>query len=347
MAFIGDHIGARKTDEIHPDQRYYETNLTGKEVNDFLLVDAREYIRERLVKEQIVIFNESHSNNQHRVFVKSMLKDFYDAGFRYIAMEASPARMTRGFKFELNRYPKERIALYFSDPQMANLMREAIDLGITVIPYEPRQKGNREELMAQNIHDSILVADPSAKMIILCGYCHVLESSGILKENCGKEKWMAGYLKEISGIDPFTIDQEVMNERFAYDEHPYYHLFSNVKAPSVVLNKDSSAVELRTMNSVDIYLYHPRTILIEGRPDWLVNQEKVKSSVVNNQTCDVVGLPCLIEAHDINYTPYSIPYDIVELTERKIKSSLILGKGSYKLKISGPNGSVEMPLDVD
>src|SRR5690606_16176585 len=45
-------------------------------------VSAKEFILNQAKNEEILIFNEAHHLGRHRLFVKSLLKDLYEQGYR-------------------------------------------------------------------------------------------------------------------------------------------------------------------------------------------------------------------------------------------------------------------------
>ena len=105
--------------------------------------------------------------------------------------------------------------LYARDPAFGDLIRRAIGLGYTVLAYEaspqdmrPRPEdrspidatNRRERGQARNIFEQTFKKDPDAKVLVIGGRDHIAEAVG--------EQWkpMGAVLKEISGINPLTIN---------------------------------------------------------------------------------------------------------------------------------------------
>ncbi|MBX9449469.1 MAG: hypothetical protein KL787_07030 [Taibaiella sp.] len=56
--------------------------------DDHRLFNARDYIVHRSKDEEIIIINEAHHVPLHRIFTRSLLKDLYNNGYRYLGLEA-------------------------------------------------------------------------------------------------------------------------------------------------------------------------------------------------------------------------------------------------------------------
>jgi hypothetical protein len=102
---------------------------------------------------------------------------------------------------------------FIQESQHANLLKEALDLGFTLFNYEYKYvKGktmkDREMEQAQNIA-KMMKANPKAKFLIHCGYDHLNE--GI--PGIASWKAMAARVTEMTGINPFTIDQTTSSEK--------------------------------------------------------------------------------------------------------------------------------------
>jgi hypothetical protein len=180
---------------------------------------ARDYILRRAPQERLIIINEAHHNPLHRVFTASLLAGLYRAGFRYLGAETLSF-----YDSTLNqrKYPVQASGYYTQEPQYGNLVREALALGFTVFPYDVLSASPKEREIGQARHiGKIFRQDPKAKVLIHCGYAHAYEAP-IGGE---WEKAMAGRVKEFTGIDPFTIDQERWTEKSEpARENPAYRL---------------------------------------------------------------------------------------------------------------------------
>ena len=119
-----------------------------------------------------------------------------------------------GLADELNRERRlpPRTAGYLEQPEMRALIEDALALGWTLIPYETTDMRSpflsdgsvdrsivnaREEDQARNL----VAALPPTPLLIWCGNGHLNKESS--------EGWvpMGHVFRELSGIDPFCLDQ--------------------------------------------------------------------------------------------------------------------------------------------
>ncbi len=109
-------------------------------------------------------------------------------------------------------------------------------------------------------------------MLLYCGFDHVREGK---VHQWGKA--MAGELRPLTGIDPFTIDQVVLSE----PSHPGYECFDYhpelIQTSSILLTSKGHA-KPNQMNGTDIRILYPRTTFTAGRPSWLLRGGLVGSS---------------------------------------------------------------------
>ena len=192
--------------------------------------DVISYIQNQTKDKQLVMINEQHWYPKHRYLGNYMLKYFYDNGFRYLAVEAIWEDQD---SLNMRRYPLQSTGFYLKEPQFGNFIRNALEMGFEVIGYDDFTK-DREYEQAANIYTKTFKKDPHAKVLVWAGIGHINEEkSNVLK--------MGYYLKELSGIDPFTIEQ----------------VGGDVKAP--FLNKHYLAVNsdsLQNYNQHDMYIYN-------------------------------------------------------------------------------------------
>jgi hypothetical protein len=264
--------------------RYFDDFLGSDSLGDpaaldpsrYRMRDAMEYIAEAAGKHRVLFINEAHHVPRHRAFTLRLLKVLYDQGYRYFSAESLGDKDP-----ELNKrgYPLLRKSgFYIDEPTYGELVRAAIKLGYKVVPYEhlpkcdpfkekPSQCQNlRERGQAQNLLDRILRADPNAKMLVHAGYNH------IGKQAVGDLVPMARYFQEITGVEPFCIDQVRMSERSEPRfEDPSYRLAIEKFKPSssvVFVEQGGSAfVDPGRAGSYDAELFHPRTRQVNGRAD--------------------------------------------------------------------------------
>lgn len=301
------------------------------------IVDARQYIIERAKKEKIIVINEAHHIPYHRVFIASLLKDLYNAGYRYYGAETINYLDTLINK---RKYPVINSGYYTVEPQFGELVRQALGYGYHIFAYEARSMATfadpelREIEQAKNIQ-SILKEDLSAKILLHAGYDHIREDS--LGGNW--KMAMAGRLKQLTGIDPFTINQEVMTERSQPSlENPYYTML-NVERPSILIDKDGNLFAgPRDRHLYDVRMVHPRTRLVKGRPDWLTSNGARFTEI---PVKELPGFPCLVQAYVASEDPdVAVPVDVVEIAGANDMKPLVLRPGKYVVKVRSDDNKV-------
>ncbi|NVO86748.1 hypothetical protein [Hymenobacter terrestris] len=304
-------------------------------------VNAREYILRRARTERIVILNEAHHNPRHRAFAASLLPELARLGYRYFAVEAINKLDTL-----LNRrgYPTLATGYYTKEPQFGQLLRTAGQSGFKLVAYDygftndgpmNEQVKSRETAQARNIQQ-ILQADPQARIVVYCGFAHVHEGPN----GMATQPSMAYYLRELTGLNPFTIDQTTLTEAGTRSgENATYRL---AKAPesAVFLPTGNQAYPAAGPNmSVDVNVFHPRTTYVQGRPAWVFTARR-RPVPLKQQLA--VGYPCLVFAYDAREDlATALPVDIVELQSATDHKALALDKGRYTLVAKGPAGNVQ------
>lgn len=327
FSFIGEYKSALKYWDAHrqeTSQIYKEDSIYFMSLNAY---PAKDFIINKAKNEQIIILNESHHMPLHRVFATSLLEDLYSLGFKYLGVEAYDYKdsllRARGF-------PVMETGYYIKEAQFGNLIRKALELGFNIFPYEADTNAfgkEREIQQAKNIQ-KVLDQDPSAKILIYAGYDHIREDSLFNSW----EKAMAGRLKEYTGIDPFTINQEKMSEASHPNfENAFYRLSKENKAVIYIDSEGKPFAESRTSNQYDVSVFHPRTIYIQGRPDWLLRDDRKFYTIPQNNI--EFDCPCLVFAYKANEYENAIPIDLIELGAKNEQRALILPIGIFKILI--------------
>ena len=204
-------------------------------------VKASDYIVEQANKNQVVIINEAHHNSLHRVFTKSLLEKLYNVGYRNLGLEALSYKDDLDSLQRIRKYPIQKTGYYIKDPQFGNLIREAINIGYTIFPYETTNReanGKQREIDQAKKIQEFIETKPNEKFLIHCGFAHVYE--GTYKS---WEKTMAGRLKEYTGINPLTINQVAYSEKSTSKyNHPLLKAL-NIKESSVIIDRDNNALK--------------------------------------------------------------------------------------------------------
>lgn len=313
------------------------------------IVPPEEYFKEISDEEKIVIVSEAHQKPQHRIFTRRILKTLYDKGFRYFGLEAlTPYSEHPLFLLDstLNErgYPLDSplTGRYAMEPQMGNLIREALKLGFTVFGYE-RSTGENERDLQQALNiKKIMDQFPEGKFLIHCGWYHAIESDEIKRR---KDHYLAYHIKELTGIDPLTIYQDFLSEKVLYKESPTY-IGLKEEHMGIVIDKNKKK-PYRFTEHFDINIYHPRTRYINSRPSWLFNTAGYKEvSIPIGET--TLGFPMIIEAILAEEAVIAAPVDRVELQDKYQNKVLALPPGNYIILMRDHIGKeVSLNLKVD
>ncbi|WP_156101245.1 hypothetical protein [Salegentibacter sp. Hel_I_6] len=164
-------------------------------VNKGVLDEISELAKET----RVVMLNENHWYPKHRVFAIKLLKKLKENGYTHLALEALFPNQDR--KINERGFPTLNAGYYIREPNFGQLIRKAKELGFILVGYENQnQEINRELGQAQNLQH-ILEEDPNHKIFVYAGLDHILE------EETKSGKRMAAYFKELTGLNPLTINQ--------------------------------------------------------------------------------------------------------------------------------------------
>lgn len=299
-------------------------------------IDARQHISRIAKDHRAIMVNEAHHNAQHRVFTQSLLQPLYEQGYRYLCVETLNVKDTN---LNHRKYPVLNSGWYSIEPQYGELIRSALRIGYRLVAYEDTTDADglrREVHQAENIGE-VFKADPDARILVHAGYDHIREDSAV--GDWGKA--MAGRLREMTGIDPFTIDQEIMMEHFhSTKENPYRRL-ANASKPAFYAYDDSTLFygPLNRPKRVDARLFHPKTTYKYGRPEWLTMDGSKKYYVLDHIKSHL-PTPCLVFAYNFSEDKNeAVPADVIEVRTTEEKA-LILYPGKYNLLVKDRQGKI-------
>lgn len=307
------------------------------DITNYKALSAKDYILGQAKNTQIVIFNENHNQSLNRFYVHSLLKHFYELGFRYLAIEA----LFTDSLINKNKYPLLTNGFYIADPQFANMIREACSLGFEIVKYEAlgQQLKNREYFQALNIKQQIFDHNPKAKVIIYCGYGHGEES-----ETDTTKMMMAAKLKRMTGIDPFTVEQQYLTNHPDHNYDPSIYGSIQSDYPVIFFNKvtDSTFIPFGSQSSYDVFVYHPPIDYKQNRPNWLFKENVYKPFVIEKKKITIT-YPVLVIAYVADENgDFLIPFDCVELKSKNDDKVLALKPGNYKLVIRNDNNQKQI-----
>jgi hypothetical protein len=350
ISFLGDNASVLELAKIANEKQYptneVEAAKTADSVKGTVYEDARTYILSKAKKNRVVMINEAHDKPLHRAFTISLLEDLYRAGFRYLAME-----MLRNYGNNSVTDVSSATGYYVAEPVAGELVRKALEIGYTLLPYEDFTNNHtvkqREYAQAKNIADFLKRKDSSAKILVHAGYGHIQEGS-----SSDEFIPMAAYFKIISGIDPLTIDQIHMTEgsNTSFEASIYNHWIKKhpVTNSSVIL-LDNKSIDIAGQIMNDIYVIHPPTKYINGRPGWMsMNGWKQETPVAPaHRSLFLVQAYYASEYKDITTVDKSIPADQTYQTSPNGMYYLYLRKGKYKLVFRDKSYEVLGTKDIE
>lgn len=303
------------------------------------------HIVEMAKESRIVIISESHIKPQHRVFASQIIDTLYHHGYRFLGMETlthNPEDASTFYDTELSTrgYPLNGpiTGTYTKEPTMAHLLRKALEQGYTPFAYERVNKiggKDRDEIQADNII-KYLEDKPDAKIILVVGYYHAVESN---LSKRGNAHWLAYYLKTKMGIDPLTIYQDNFTEKRIYPQHEVLDR-QNMTEPQVWVDNGKLA---SITPHVDIEIIHPKTEHLYGRPNWL----GVDRKNIPLQHLDELGYPTMVKAYFHNEYPNGVPIDMFEVHNSLDTKQLLLPKGVFKVVYEGPRDTIQSDIIYD
>lgn len=356
MSVLASQIGSYNEAYSYFDEGWFrnpkpEPDITASPLDIYAPREALEVIRSVAEREQVVMINEEHDTSLHRAFTARLLPILYKKGFRYFAAETI-------VDDEINErgYPVLKSGLYSADPVYGDLVRTAIKLGFKVVPYDLSPKGCknppdnpnycqdvRERGQAQNLYDRILRSDPQAKVLVHVGRTHNRETK--------LDNWalMGWHFKQITGIDPLTIDQTQMSERSRPESETAIFRYAvkkwNYSEPTVF---QSEKEKYWSESGYDLTVFHPRSVYKTIRPTWLQVKGTRKTSKIDFKKLNLrVGNkqfggtePILVQAFYANESADAVPFDQIILYPNQEVPVLMLPNGNFRIKAVNKIGKI-------
>lgn len=334
-SFLGDPAEAlRLFDTIDEDAPALPVDTT--RLDQLRVADAVETIAAAADSARVIFVNEAHHVPQTRVLTLALLARLRAKGFTYLAAETlSP------FDSSLNArdYPVHGSGYYSNEPLFGEVLRAARRLGYTLVPYEAigaRSQDARETGQATNLRDRIFRDHPDARVLVHAGYSHIDESGTL-----GGAKPMAIRFRELTGIDPLTVDQTSMRERGsrAKENPAYRHVVERVSRPMpfVLLEADGKAWTYRA-GVHDMTVFLPRTQLRDGRPDWLWRMGDRQPYPVRGTRCTSRDR-CVVTARLATESGDAVPRDALLVAPNDARRVLALPAGRYVITMRDAAGT--------
>ena len=159
-------------------------------------------------RSRVVMMNEAHHLMKRCLRTREiglrLLPAAHAAGVRHLAIEGLRSHS-------------------FAQPDMQRLVDGADELGWKVIPYEARRSptdmNDREEQQARNLLEAFAALPQDSPLLVWCGWGH------LYKQNLPSDfRTMASQFWELSGVEPFCIDQTVTVEAGPNWNGPWHQL---------------------------------------------------------------------------------------------------------------------------
>lgn len=255
--------------------------------------NAKDFILDNFLDEKVIMFNEAHLYPQHRTFVNSLLNDLYDNGYRHLFMEALSPEYTD------ITYPEREMGIYTNEPCMANLVRNAIQVGLKLHAYDGYAYKNRDSVSAENIY-KVIRDNPKDKFLVICGFDH---------NNEKHPRSLASYLNKIAQINPLTIDLTVYSEPESSNYYNELINYYHIEVPTVLTDINNKQVCMQNSSGRDLYIIFPHTEYVHGYPQWMINPKENKFEYWDFSDYDVAKVYLKEEFAHVKFPiPYSFKY---------------------------------------
>ncbi len=358
MSYLHSYVGNYQEAHAYYDQILHEDikaekPLESSPLDSYQARSAVEAIAAMADKHNVIMINEEHDDPMHRAFTTRLLPLLYAKGFRYLAAETL---METDKDLNERGYPTHKTGFYTADPVYGDMIRTAIRLGYKAVAYEHKWatrctpkpdnpsscQDERERGQAQNLYDRIFRDNPDAKVLVHVGRGHNQEIKG------EKVSMMAAHFKQITGIDPFTIDQMFMSERSSPQaERRLYRYVMGKRQINEPVVFQSAKGEFWKGYGFDLQLFHPRTRFEKGRPVWLrmgglrkaeeIDLKKLKGA---KQILSTASPVILVQAFAAKEGADALPVDQVVISSAKGAPALVLPPGAYRIRAINEAGEI-------
>lgn len=344
-------------------------NLVLPDPTRWRTADAVDVISRLAADRRIVMVNEAHHNAHTRVLVLKLLPHLRALGFDHFAAEAlvhtDPGLQKRG-------YPTYASGTeYLQEPLYGDIVREAIRLGFTIVPYD--EEGNvstqaRDSAQADNLYREVFVRDPDARLFVLAGYAHIDKGKGRL----GSVVPMAARLQTLTGSVPLSIDQTQFLETGKSPSDDYRTLVARFHpgTASVLLERTSGKPWSARPELYDVNVILPPAVsvqsfgdklMIDGeavkdisdpshfvigslnslnrmlRPAWLTLGGMRQRFSIDTSLCRT-HIPCVVDAQYANEPDIAIAADRYAFMNANAITYLFLRPGRYRLLARDTDG---------
>ncbi len=335
--------------------------------------DAADAVVELAAKRNIVMINEAHHDAHTRELTLALLPRMRALGFQYFAVEALSPKdtelMHRGYVTDTSG------SEYLLEPLYGEIVRQAIRLGFTVVPYDADNTAfaDRDAAQAQGLYEKIFAKDPHAKLFVHVGYSHIDKTPGNLGSGIQP---MAMQLARLTGEDPLCVDQTQFRDvAVGGIDYGFYNTVASHfrlnkpyvlrdRSDNVVWSSDPKRVDVtvilppaaeRDLDEVGMMtsdaLHHvvvlPRPPFdIDQRPSWLTLEGQRIPYRISTDACQD-HIPCSIEAHYANEPDDATPADRYTFLRNGQHNDLFLYPGHYRLRAWDASGKTLSQQEID
>jgi len=294
--------------------------------------DALTAIVDRARSTKVVILNENHATPCQRVFAARLAERLRPLGYDTLALEAL-ATVPANTAVELQKrgYPLYGDGFYTRDPAFARFIRRSLQLGYAPLAYEynasreaPQNSGDsRERGQAENL-TRFLSTHPRAKLLVYSGGSHLAE-----RPLADGSKMMGQWLKELSGIDPLTIDQNRLQPTTATRR---YLIKRKIASDTVLFLGSTPLVVGSIAGRVDMQVLPASSQYISGRPRCLLSSQG-ELRHYSPQKHSRTGVR-LIQAFGKTDDRRAVPLDQVAAYKERFRFSLIMPDKSVRIVVT-------------
>lgn len=301
---------------------------------------AIDEIVRRARQTSVVILNEAHFSPRDRAFALEVARALRPLGYTYLAAETfdtglDPTTSPSMTRLAADGVVRRNTGFYTQDPVFAAYVREAVRLGYRPVAYESsaaqtrRTSGiqGREDGQADNLMKVLFTREPHAKVLIHVGHGHVNEAPR--RDTDGVEYFMmAARLKQLTGIDPLTINQTTLTDLQPGMRDAYAIAAAKAGKRDVVLIDRDRPLLLGEAPGTDLQVVHPARRYRYGRPTWL-------AALGGRPVAVPPGLlptsgERLIQAFAADAPADAVPLDQILVTAGKPAASLMLPPGPVR-----------------
>ena len=299
-------------------------------------VPAADAIAALARERRILIVNEAHHVAQTRLVTLALLPRLRALGYTHVALEGLDERdrdlARRG-------YPTAASGIYVREPLYGEIVRQALALGFTLVPYESAgsDSAEREREQAEHLLTRVFRSAPDARLFVHAGYAHAHHRGDYLEVEP-----MALHLARMTGFRPLVIDQTVLRPSTPPREFGAYRTLLDrfpVHEPALLLDTHGAPWSLEpALYDASVLLPPPQQHIV-GRPDWLA-LDGARTPVAVDLDLSAAHLPALLEARYANESDTAIPADRVLIESGTGQVVLFLRPGDYRIAASDATGTV-------